>query len=485
MRFAISLHFCAQYPCEGQGASGPYWLPSSAGTVTGGTTAVPQAPGLPGDLVAAATHDTATLTWTAPTTGGPVTGYRLWRQSGEAAFSVQADALAADALSHTDTTVSASTAYQYRLQAVSAAGPGLRTAAVGVTTAETPRGPGQVTDLTAAPTAESQMSLSWTAPTDPGTQPLTGYQVARAPDAEPRVWTTVVTDTGTTDLTWHDRGLPASTVYHYRVSARSNVGGGTASAAASGTTRPQLTLLATATYPLTAHQWPAATAPVTHTWSAHAASGPYWLPASAVGTQGTTSDLPQVPGAPADLATSAAADAVTLSWSAPTTGGTVTGYRLWRQSGEAALSVQGDDLAADALTYKDTAVTASTTYQYRLQAQAAVGPGLRTAAVSATTPAAAAPGVPADVACNYRNGRVTVYWDPPPTGGPVTHYLLWQQIDSGAWALTGDPVATGRSYYSYRFAAPAPADTLAYEVQAVGPGGAGPRSDPTSLIVPS
>ena len=495
----------------GQGASGPYWLPARAGTVTGTTTDLPTAPGVPGDLALQASHDRVTLTWTAPATGGSVTGYRLWRQSGEAAFSVVETALAAAALSHTDTTVTASTAYQYRLQAVSAAGPGLRTAAVGITTAETPRGPGQVTDLTAAPTAESQMSLSWTAPTDPGTQPLTGYQVARAPDAEPRVWTTVVTDTGTTDLTWADRGLPASTVYHYRVSARSPVGGGTVSAAASGTTRPQLTLLATATYPLTAHQWPAATAPVTHTWSAHAAtvnldlvgqgaggggwwrglrfghaaSGPYWLPASAVGTQGSTSDLPQGPGTPTDLAASAAADAVTLSWSAPTTGGPVTGYRLWRQSGEAAFSVQGDDLAADALTYKDTAVTASTTYQYRLQAQAAVGPGLRTAAVSATTPAAPAPGVPADVACNYRNGRVTVYWDPPPTGGPVTHYLLWQQIDSGTWAVTGDPVATGRSYYSYRFAAPADADTLAYRVQAVGPGGAGPRSDTTSLIVPS
>ena len=495
----------------GQSASGPYWLPASAATVTGTTTDLPTAPGVPGDLALQATHATVTLTWTAPATGGPVTGYRLWRQSGEAAFSVQTDALAAAALSHTDTTVTASTAYQYRLQAVSAAGYGLRTAAVGITTAETPRVPGQVTDLTAAPTAESQMSLRWTAPTDPGTQPLTGYQVARAPDAEPRVWTTVVTDTGTTDLTWHDRGLPASTVYHYRVSARSSVGGGTASAAASGTTRPQLTLLATATYPLTAHQWPAATAPVTHTWSAHAAtvsldlvgqgaggggwwrglrfghtaSGPYWLPAAAVGTQGTTSDLPQVPGAPADLAASASAAAVTLSWSAPTTGGPVTGYRLWRQSGEAAFSVQGDDLAADALTYKDTAVTASTTYQYRLQARSAAGWGTRTAAVSATTPAAAAPGVPADVACNYRNGRVTVYWDPPPTGGPVTHYLLWQQIDSGTWAVTGDPVATGRSYYSYRFAAPADADTLAYEVQAVGPGGAGPRSDTTSLIVSS
>ena len=362
----------------GQGAAGPYWLPASAATVTGTTTDLPAAPGVPGDLALQASHATVTLTWTAPATGGTVTGYRLWRQTGEAAFSVQADALAAAALSHTDPTVTASTAYQYRLQAVSAAGYGLRTAAVSITTAETPRVPGQVTDLTAAPTAESQMSLRWTAPTDPGTQPLTGYQVARAPDAEPRVWTTVVTDTGTTATTWADRGLPASTVYHYRVSAHSRVGGGTAAAAATGTTRPQLTLLATAPYPLTAHQWPAATAPVTHTWSAHAASvsldlvgqgaggggwwrglrfghaasGPYWLPASAVSTQGTTSDLPQVPGAPTDLATSATAAAVTLSWTAPTTGGPVTGYRLWRQSGEAAFSVQGDDLAADALTYQ-------------------------------------------------------------------------------------------------------------------------------------
>ena len=241
----------------GQSASGPYWLPARAATVTGTTTDLPAAPGGPGDLALQATHATVTLTWTAPTTGGPVTGYRLWRQSGEAAFSVVETALAAAALSHTDPTVSASTAYQYRLQAVSAAGAGLRTAAVSITTAETPRVPGQVTDLTAAPTAESQMTLRWTAPTDPGTQPLTGYQVARAPDAEPRVWTTVVTDTGTTATTWADRGLSAGTVYHYRVSALSPVGGGTASAAASGTTRPQLTLLATAPYPLTAAQVPA------------------------------------------------------------------------------------------------------------------------------------------------------------------------------------------------------------------------------------
>ena len=63
----------------------------------------------------------------------------------------------------------------------------------------------------------------------------------------------------------------------------------------------------------------------------------------------------------------------------PTTGGAVTGYRLWRQTGAAPFTVLGPDLAAPDLTYVDTAVTAATVYQYRLQALAAVGPGARTA----------------------------------------------------------------------------------------------------------
>ena len=167
------------------------------------------------------------------------------------------------------------------------------------------------------------MTLSWTAPTDRGTQPLTGYRIERAVAADPLVWADAVADTGTLDLTWADTGLAADTTYHYQVSARNAVGLSDP-AAAQGTTRPQLTLLATATYPLSAHQWPAATAPVTHTWAAHdaaikldlvaqgaggggwyralrfgqAAAGPYWLPASAVTVSGSTTDLSQAPGGP-------------------------------------------------------------------------------------------------------------------------------------------------------------------------------------------
>ena len=424
----------------GQGASGPYWLPASAVTVTGSTTDLAQAPGVPGELAPpVATHYSVTLSWSAPTTGGTVTGYRLWRQTGEADFTVLGADLAADVLTYTDTTAAASTAYQYRLQALSAVGAGVRIPAVSVTTAATPRVPGIPPALTAQPTADSHMQLSWTAPVDAGTQPLTGYRIERAVAATPLVWIEVLAATGTLDRIWDDSALAASTVYHYRVSARNAVGLSDP-AAAQGTTRPQLTLLATAPYPLTAHQWPAATAPVTHTWNAHdaqvvldltaqgaggggwyralrfgqGASGPYWLPARAVAVSGTTSALPQTPGSPGDLQTTDTQGQVTLTWTAPPTGGPVTGYRLWRQSGEADFAVLGSELSAAARTHTDTPVTAGSSYQYRLQARSAAGYGMRTAAVTAAVTAPpVAPAPPAYVAV-AQVGATTAQlaWDP-------------------------------------------------------------------------
>ena len=425
----------------GEAANGPYWLPAGAVTVTGATTDLAQAPGAPGELTPpTATHDTVTLSWTAPTTGGTVTGYRLWRQSGEADFLLLGSDLAADSLTFSDTTAAASTAYQYRLQALSAAGAGVRTPAVSITTAATPRAPGRPPALTAQPAADSQMQLSWEAPPDPGTQPLTGYRIARAVDATPLVWIEVLADTGTLDLTWADSGLAADTTYHYQVSGRNAVGLSDPAPAAPGTTRPQLTLLATATYPLTAQQWPAATAPVTQTWVAYdatvqldlvgqgaggggwyralrfgaSAGGPYWLPANAVIVSGTTTDLPQVPDGPGDFQTSNLQGQVTLTWTAPPTGGTVTAYRLWRQTGEAAWTVLGSELSAAARTYTDTTVTADSTYQYRLQAQSAAGYGMRTAAVTAAVTAPpVAPAPPAYVAVAQVGATTAqLFWDP-------------------------------------------------------------------------
>ena len=440
-----------------------HWLPAAAVTVTGATADLPQAPGAPGDLAPpTATHETVTLTWTAPTTGGAVTGYRVWRQTGEEGFTIPGADLAADVLAHTDTTVADSTAYQYRVQALSAAGAGVRTPAVAVTTAATPREPGVPTAVTAVPGDDSQMILTWTAPADAGTQPITGYRIERAAAAATLDWVEVAADTATTAVTWSDSGLTAATMYHYRVSAHNAVGVGDPSAAASGTTRPQAALVATATYPLTAHQWPVATAPVSHTWSAHdasvqlevagqgaggggwyrvlrfgeSASGPYWLPATAVTVTGATTAVPQAPGAPGDLRTTDLQGRVVLAWSAPATGGTVTGYRLWRQTGEAAWAVLADSLDAAALAHTDTAVTAATTYQYRLQAQSAAGYGVRTAAVSA---AVTAPPVPPATSAYVAAAQVAattvqLFWDPVAgaTGYEVEMRQSWYAADHAA-----------------------------------------------------
>ena len=406
----------------GEAARGPYWLPAIAVTVTGATTDLPQAAGVPGALRASATHDRVSLSWSAPPTGGPVSGYRVWRQSGGADFVVLGSDLAAAVLTHTDLDVTISTAYQYRLQALSAAGAGAgaRTAAVSITTLAAPAEPGVPTDLTANPTADSQMALAWTAAA--GGNAATGYRIERAADMLPRVWTEVVAESGTIDTAWADSGLAASTVYHYQVTGRNAAGLGLPSGAATGTTRPQLALLATAPYPLTAHQWPEPAAPVTHTWDAHAAaiqldvvgqvsgpdgwyralrfgegaSGPYWLPASAVTVTGAPSDLAPAPGVPGDLAAPVATHAsVTLTWTAPTTGGPVTGYRLWRQTGAAEFAVLGSELAAATLTHTDSTVATGSSYQYRLQARSAAGYGARTAALTAAV--TAPPVAPADL----------------------------------------------------------------------------------------
>ena len=122
------------------------------------------------DLQTTATQGQVTLIWNAPATGGPVTGYRLWRQRGEAAWTALDVVLAAHTFTYTDTAVTTDTPYQYRLQAQSAAGYGVRTAALSA--AVTPPPPGDLTYFGAAQTAATTVELAWDAV--PG---ATGYEV--------------------------------------------------------------------------------------------------------------------------------------------------------------------------------------------------------------------------------------------------------------------------------------------------------------------
>ena len=419
-------------------------------------TTVPEAPGVPEAVAVAVTGQDATVSWQVPLTGGRPAAYHL-QVKPQATAAWPATYTTVTGLSHRLTGLGYAVAHDLRVRAANAAGESAWVTTT-FTTAAAPQLPAAPTGLTAAPGTDSPMQLTWTAPTTGGGAPA-GYRIERSADVDPRVWTEIVADTGTTAPTWDDQGLAAATVYHYRVTGRNAAGLGPSSPEAAGTTRPQAALRATAPYPLTAHRWPETVAPVTHTWPAQdttvtldvagqvrgthgwyrvlrfgqAAHGPYWLPAAAITVTGATTAVPQAPGVPGTFQGTATAAAVTLTWSAPTTGGPVTGYRLWRQAGTGAWAVLGTVLAAATLTHTDTTGAPGTTYRYRVQARSAAGYGPRTAAL---TPATAGPVPAAPVLTLYAHpGRVTLIVRG--ASGTVQQALAWSGPVSGTTTLTG------------------------------------------------
>jgi hypothetical protein len=109
-------------------------------------------------------------------------------------------------------------------------------------TAPPPTPPDPPTGLATAPVSYSRIQLNWTAPARDGGSPVRGYEVDRSAD-DGVTWSTVVWNTGTTAVTYTDKGLISNTTYSYRVSAINSVGTGSPSDAASGTTLVRLYLV--------------------------------------------------------------------------------------------------------------------------------------------------------------------------------------------------------------------------------------------------
>ena len=93
----------------------------------------------------------------------------------------------------------------------------------------------QPTGLTADTFNSSQIDLSWTAPSDYGGTPITGYKIERSIDSG-NTWNTIVADTNSTVTSYSDIGLSSSTTYTYRVSAINSVGTSSPSNTATATT---------------------------------------------------------------------------------------------------------------------------------------------------------------------------------------------------------------------------------------------------------
>ena len=97
-----------------------------------------------------------------------------------------------------------------------------------------PAEPGAPTGLTATANGQTQIDLSWTAPSDDGGAAISGYRIEVSEDNS--AWSDLVANTNSTGTSYSHTGLTAGVTRHYRVSAINSDGTDPASNSATATT---------------------------------------------------------------------------------------------------------------------------------------------------------------------------------------------------------------------------------------------------------
>ncbi len=298
------------------------------------------------------------------------------------------------------------------------------TAQVRWTAAPRVQAPAAPEDLHVEDLEATAATLDWSRPDHDGGARVTGYRIERWTGS---VWRALVPDTGSTRTRHTLTGLTAATVYLLRVRALNAAGAGTPSGAVQAMT---------------------AAAPLLR------------------------------PGRVAGLTATAAGDQVQLRWQAPTTGGPVEGYRVWRRTGPAGTWIlHVPDTGETVTQWRDQrGLTPATVYGYAVQAYHATATGDRSAPVTVTTagpPAAVGAGT-----VRLAGGQVTLTWEVPATDGgrPILHYRVRRRLASRNQAYI--VYAAQAPDTTYTETAPTVDGTWYYSVQAVNALGAGPWSNP-------
>ncbi len=294
------------------------------------TTAAATAPDVPTELTAAASGPAEiTLSWTAPSNhgGAAITGYRI--QVSSDAGGTWADLIKdteSTATTYTHTGLSEGDTRHYRVYAINAVGESADPSNVDHVVISVPDMP---TELTAAASGQTEINLSWTAPSNPGGAPVRGYRIEISSDAG-ESWSDLVQNTEGSETTYMHTGLAPKTTHHYRVSAINPVGASAPSNVASATTGVEF----------------------------------------------------RAPGVPTNVeAFAEGQEVVNLSWSAPVDdGGTpVTGYQVEMSEDAGFIWEKLADVTATA--YRHTFPPSVATRFYRVTARNAVGLGMPSGAV--------------------------------------------------------------------------------------------------------
>ena len=199
-----------------------------------------------------------------------------------------------------------------------------------------------------------------------------------------------------------------------------------------------------------------------------------------------TGSGPSVPGAPTNVSATAGNGQATVSWTAPSNGGsTITSYTITPYIGNTAqtpTTITGSPPATSATINN---LTNGTTYTFTVTATNSVGAGSPSTASNPVTPTApTVPGAPTNVNATAGNGQATVSWTAPADGGsPITSYTITPYIGNTAQTpttITGSPPATSATINNLTNGT-----AYTFTVTATNAIGTGLPSSPSNAVTPA
>ena len=444
-------------------------------------------PGQVTNVNATAGPGSATVSWSAPTSGGHPTTYTVTPYIGSTAQTAVTVSGSPPATSVTVSGLKPGTEYTFKVQASSANGTGLVSGASNSVTPTALTAPGTPSGVSAS-SATTQALVSWTAPSSNGGSAITGYTVT--PYIGSTAQTPIQASASATASTV--TGLTNGTSYTFTVTATNAIGTSPASNASNPTT-PQDTIFDFAT-PTTIDSgdpgsvelgvkftsdvngtvtgvrfYKAATNTGTHIGSLWSSSGT--LLAQATFTNETASGWQQVNfSSPISIT---AGTTYVAAYLAP------NGHYSAAASAFSSAATNNPPLHALANTTSPDGV-----YSY---SSTSTFPSSNFNAtnyyVDVLFSATLTPGQVTGVGATAGAGSATVSWSAPSNGGPVSTYTITPRIGSTAQTpvtVSGSPLAT-----STHIEGLTGGTSYTFTVQASSSIGSGPASSPSSAVTPT
>ncbi|TQJ52257.1 molybdenum-dependent oxidoreductase-like protein [Phycicoccus sp. SLBN-51] len=195
------------------------------------------------------------------------------------------------------------------------------------------------------------------------------------------------------------------------------------------------------------------------------------------------------PGAPTNVTATAGDKAATVSWTAPSDGGSaITSYTVTPYVGTTAQTPTTVTGSPPATTTTVNGLTNGTAYTFTVSATNAVGTGPASTPSNSVTPTAStsptAPAAPTNVTATAGDKAATVSWTAPSDGGSaITSYTVTPYVGTTAQTpttVTGSPPSTTATVTGL-----ANGTTYTFTVSATNAVGTGPQSSASNAVTPA